>query len=257
MIAFDCHAHVYETVTPIKGARYVPSAPAPLADWQAHLQQRGLKGGVIVQVSFLGTNNAQMCSALAQLDRSRFAGVGAVALDVSEAELERLAAAGMRGVRWNLVGGARLPDLGEQKLKLFLRRLRARDMHLEIQIEGPRLAKNLPALSDLGVNIVVDHFGLPSTLLPKDDPMIQAVSALKDRSSLYFKFTAPYRVQFDVRPHGEELLSLLPTGHVVWGSDWPHTQHESRTSYSEVWSASSQWRELSDKAAVRRLYGIA
>lgn len=30
MIEFDCHAHVYETVTPVDGARYVPGSPAPL-----------------------------------------------------------------------------------------------------------------------------------------------------------------------------------------------------------------------------------
>ena len=35
MIQFDCHAHVYETVTAVKGARYVPAAPAPLASSQA------------------------------------------------------------------------------------------------------------------------------------------------------------------------------------------------------------------------------
>lgn len=94
MIQFDCHAHVYETVTSIDGARYIPARPAPLADWLGHQKAHGLQGGVIVQVSFLGTDNSEMCAALSKLDHSHFAGVGVVQLDVGDEELDRLVDAG-------------------------------------------------------------------------------------------------------------------------------------------------------------------
>lgn len=256
MIRFDCHAHVYESVTAIDGARYVPAKPAPLADWLAHQDARGLRGGVIVQVSFLGADNSQMCAALSHLDRARFAGVCVVAMDVDEEQLDRLAECGVRGARWNLVRGAAIPDVQERTTREFLRKLRDRDMHLEIQLEGPRLAPILPALSGLGVRVVIDHFGLPSEAVPKDDPMLRTMSGLSDREALFFKFAAHYRVAFDVTPHAEELLSLLPSDHVVWGSDWPHTQHEERTDYAEVWARSSRFGDLSDEGAVRTLYGI-
>lgn len=256
MIQFDCHAHVYETVTAIDGARYIPARPAPLAKWLAHQEAHGLKGGVIVQVSFLGTDNSEMCAALTKLDLSRFAGVGVVPLDVDDEELERLALAGMRGVRWNLVRGAELPDLAAEPTRRFLTRLRDRGLHLEIHLEGPRLARVLPELSDQGVNLVIDHFGLPSEPNPQGDPMIRAIRNLGDRSAVFFKFAAHYRTAFDIAPHAHELLPLLPDNHVVWGSDWPHTQHETRTGYAEVWARCSEWRDLSDSAAARHLYGI-
>lgn len=256
MIQFDCHAHVYETVTAVDGARYVPKGPAPLADWCGHLQRRGLRGGVIVQVSFLGADNSQMCAALSRLDRSRYAGVCVVGLTVSDEELDRLVQAGIRGVRWNLVRGAPLPDLSAGVTRSFLGKLRARGLHLELHLEGARLAPLLPALSDLGVAVVVDHFGLPSEPAPKDDPMQRAVRGLGDRSMVFFKFAADYRVPFDIAPHAEALLSVLPADHVVWGSDWPHTQHESRTSYGQVWASAGLWGGIADTAAVRRLYGI-
>jgi len=256
MIQFDCHAHVYETVTAIDGARYVPAHPAPLDGWLAHQEAHGLRGGVIVQVSFLGADNSEMCAALARLDRARFAGVGVVPLEVCDEELDRLVQAGMRGVRWNLVRGAAMPDLGAAPTRRFLTRLRDRDLHLEIHLEGPRLAPVLPALADQGVNLVIDHFGLPSDPDPRSDPMIRAVADLHDRSALYFKFAAHYRTSFDVTPHAGELLSLLPDNHVVWGSDWPHTQHEHRTGYADVWSRAADWRDLSDGTAARRLYDI-
>lgn len=256
MIQYDCHAHVYETVAAIDGARYIPAAPASLSDWLSHQDRHGLQGGVIVQVSFLGTDNTEMCVALSRLDRQRFAGVGVVALDIVDDALDHLNQSGMRGVRWNLVRGASMPDLRADQTQSFFCKLRERNMHLEVHLEGPRLAPNLAELTDQGVPLVVDHFGLPSESQPSDDPMIRAVSELSDCSSLYFKFAAHYRVPFDLRPHAEDLLSLLPADHVVWGSDWPHTQHETKTSYSEARGLARCWSDLSDKAAVKRLYGI-
>lgn len=256
MIQFDCHAHVYETVTAIGGARYIPARPAPLADWLAYQDAHGMRGGVIVQVSFLGTDNSEMCTALAHLDRSLFASVGVVPLDVSDEELDTLARNGMRGVRWNLVRGAALPDLSTAPIRQFLAKLRDRDLHLELHLEGPRLAPVLPALADQGLNLVIDHFGLPSEPDTNNDPMIRAVAGLSDRSGLHFKFAAHYRTAFDLVPHATELLSLLPADHIVWGSDWPHTQHEGCVDYAEVWTRSKDWGDVSDAAAAKRLYGI-
>lgn len=256
MIQFDCHAHIYEQVNAVDGARYVPAKTAPLAAWLHHQNRHGLIGGVIVQVSFLGSNNSELCTALSRLDRTRFAGVCVVALDVPDEELDRLAQNGVRGVRWNLVRGAQVPDLSSRTTQTFLRKLQDRDLHLELHLEGPRLAPLLPAITDQGVDIVVDHFGLPSEPSPQDDPMLKAVSGLHDRRALFFKFAAHYRIAFDVLPHAEELLNLLPADHVVWGSDWPHTQHEERTTYPEVLSLVSRISGFSDKRAAQTLYGI-
>lgn len=256
MIEFDCHAHVYEMVKSVAGARYVPEGPAPLANWLTHQATHGLRGGVIVQVSFLGTDNSQMCDALSRLDTSRFAGVGVVPLDVEEAELDRLVQAGIRGVRWNLVRSAAVPDLDTPQTQNFFRKLRDNNLHLEVHLEGPRLAPMLPKLTDQGVNLVVDHFGLPSEPKPSDDQMISAVRGLADRSTLYFKFAAHYRVPFDLQPHANELMSLLHDNRVVWGSDWPHTQHESHNRYNEVRSLCSNWPSFADRKAVKGLYGL-
>lgn len=84
MIHYDCHAHVYEHIAAVTGARYTPTVPAPLAHWRQHLQTHGLRGGVIVQVSFLGTDNTQLCAALAQLDSAHFAGVAVVSPSVDD-----------------------------------------------------------------------------------------------------------------------------------------------------------------------------
>lgn len=257
MINFDCHAHVFEKVAAISSARYIPERPAPLDVWLQHHAQHGLVGGVIVQVSFLGADNSELCAALSKLDLQRFAGVAVVPLDIRVEELDALVGQGIRGVRWNLVRGAEIPDLDSAETKAFLARLRARDLHLEVHLEGSRLAPKLSQLLDQGVKVVVDHFGLPSDPDPKADPLIAAVGQLSDRQALYFKFSAHYRSPFDVRPHADAMLSLLPSGHVVWGSDWPHTQHENSVAFAEIFGAEFLAGDFSDNVAAKALYGVS
>lgn len=256
MIDFDCHAHVYENVAAVEGARYAPTVPAPLSKWLGHQQQHGLKGGVIVQVSFLGTDNSELCAALAKLDPARFAGVAVVPLDVSDDTLGHLVTTGVRGIRWNLVRGKAIPDLTSKPIKAFFAKLRAHDLHLEVHLEGPRLAPVIDSLTDHGVKIVVDHFGLPSEPKASSDPLIKTITDLADVSPLYFKFSAHYRTPFELQDHAIALLQKLDAGHIVWGSDWPHTQHESSIDFAGVRSLCNDWGLKTDHAAVSDLYGI-
>lgn len=256
MIGFDCHAHVYEDVSAIPGARYRPKTPAPLSSWMENLKKHNLSGGVIVQVSFLGSDNSQLCAALAKLDRKRFCGVGVVPLDVDDEALDVLVEAGVRGVRWNLVRGSELPDLAAPLTLAFFAKLRARRLHLEVHLEGPLLARRLASLLSQGVALVVDHFGLPSDPNPNADPMISAVRGLSDRSNLFFKFSGDYRSAFDLTAHAEHLLEALPSDHVVWGSDWPHTQHEDRTTYAKTYQAIENWGCWGDRRAATTLYDL-
>lgn len=256
MIDFDCHAHIYETATAVPGARYIPTRPAPLSKWLEHQQQHGIKGGVIVQVSFLGADNSELCAALAKLDPTRFAGVAVVPLDVSDDTLRHLVAAGVRGVRWNFVRRKDIPDLASKPVQRLLAKLRAHDLHVEIHIEGPRLAPSLALIADQGVKIVVDHFGLPSESKASLDPMIKAVTNLANVEFLYFKFSAHYRTPFDLTDHAYAILQRLEANHIVWGSDWPHTQHEGKTGFDNVRSLCTDWGVKTDHAAVSDLYGI-
>lgn len=256
MISFDCHAHVYERVAAIDGARYVPGRPAPLETWLGHLGRHRLVGGVIVQVSFLGTDNSQLCSALAQLDTSRFAGVAVVDIAVEDEELVNLKAQGVRGVRWNLVRGAPLPDLGSAPVRRHLDLVRRHNLHLEVHLEGHRLADALPRLVDRGLRVVVDHFGLPGRANCLEDPWLNALQAMPDRSLVYAKFSAPYRTEFDIVDHARRLLDLLPADHIVWGSDWPHTQYEAEVDYDAATKSWEMWPIFDDAATVREIYGL-
>ena len=232
-IAFDCHAHIYEAVVPRGRPRYLPSRLAPLGDWRAELGANGLSGGVLVQPSFFGTDNSQMLGALARLPVGRFAGVAVVDLSTSTAELAALGRAGVRGLRWNLIEGAPLPDPEDPEVRAFLERLAAVGLHLELQLEGPRLAHYLPRLAARATCLVVDHFGLPATADPACDPGLRAIAAAAPSGRLWVKLSAPYRSAAGPA-HARALQAALGPERLVWGSDWPWTRHEAGRDYAAL-----------------------
>ena len=255
MIGFDAHVHVYDQVAAVGRVRYLPDRPAPLADWLDLLAAHGLKGGVIVQVSFLGTDNRMMLDALERLDRSRFAGVAVVETNTPAAGLKALAAAGIRGLRWNLVAGASVPDPADPEVRRFLGGMRDAGLHLEIQLESSRLAPVLAPLAMAAGALVIDHLGLPEAADPAVEPWFQALAALPSDHGVHVKASAPYRSRVVVDGHVAWLAQRLGPDRILWGSDWPHTRHESRADYRGLLAESAD--RIDDAAAARTLYGLA
>ncbi len=254
MIVFDCHAHVFETVPRVCAVRYLPTAPAPLDAWLGLLERHGIVGGVLVQVSFLGDDNSQLLSALDRLDRRRFAGVAVLGHEHNEAELARLTERGIKALRWNLVAGAPIPNPASPAVRRHLDRLRDFGMHLEIQLESGRLAAVLPDLLKAAGTLVVDHMGLPCAPRAEDEPWLKTLEKMRDRDGLHVKLSAPYRSAYDPRENVDRLLDLLPGNRFIWGSDWPHTQHESRASYSGLRDEIAD--RIDEASAILHLYGL-
>ena len=106
----DGHAHVFLKDMPLAGTRrYAPSHDATPADYLGLLDAHRVTHGVLVQPSFLGTDNGFLAQALAA-SAGRLRGVAVVAPGVAQEELAALDAAGVRGMRLNLIG-LPTPDL--------------------------------------------------------------------------------------------------------------------------------------------------
>lgn len=257
---FDCHAHVYERIHAAGQPRYLPKALAPREVWRKHLQTHGLEGGVIVQTSFFGHDISELLNALRALGARKFRGVASVPMDAGGEQLQALKAEGICGIRWNLVRGAARPDLTLQPVQDFLKRLNRVGLHLEIHLEGALLGPYLRGLAHHVDHIVVDHFGLPSAPLPSDEPWIAALRDLASSSDIWVKFSAPYRNPVDIQPYAEAILEIIGMERVVWGSDWPWTQHENKHDYidtiewGKAWFSCADSTEI-DKASIQ-LYGF-
>ena len=237
LTAVDTHAHVFLcTLTFAPGRRYTPDYDATSERYLALLDQHGLSHGVLIQPSFLGTDNRFLLDALRKHPR-RLRGVAVVEPGVSGAALGELAAAGIVGLRLDLFG-LPIPDLRAPPWPALFGRIARLGWQVEIHCEAKDLAAIVGPLLDAGVNVVVDHFGRPDPKLGVDDPGFRYLLTTAPSRRVWVKLSAAYRNGADGR--GEEiaraaaplLRAAFGAERLLWASDWPHTQFESATRFA-------------------------
>ena len=103
-LACDCHAHICGPIAryPYYERRIYTPSDTLLPDYEHMLKTIGVERAALVQGSIYGTDNTVLLEALKN-GHGRYRGVAVVAPDISEAELRKLHAAGVRGVRMNIV----------------------------------------------------------------------------------------------------------------------------------------------------------
>lgn len=230
----DTHAHIFSRDLPLApGRRYSPDYDALAEQYLSMLDSCGLSHGVLVQPSFLGTDNSFMLAALKKYPQ-RLRGIAVVSASISPAQLDELLAAGVVGVRLNLVGQP-LDDYSSDHWQAFFKGVAARQWSVEIQRSIDDLAQILPAILSSGVDVVIDHFALATGGIKPELASHKAFLQLLGNKQLWLKLSAPYRSQSSPEQTATmlELLREASGGveRFLWGSDWPHTQFESTTSY--------------------------
>ncbi|MCP1764817.1 amidohydrolase family protein [Bradyrhizobium japonicum] len=230
----DTHAHVFHRGLKLApGRRYAPDYDAPLALYLEQLDRNGMSNGVLVQPSFLGTDNSYLVESL-RTAGGRLRGIAVVDPSVTADELRALDRAGVVGIRLNLVGQP-LPDLSASEWKALLANLKALGWQVEIQRNAADLAVLAPRLLDHGVTVVLDHYALPDPRLGLADPGFRSVLKLGATKNVWVKISAPYRNGAAGESFAKETYPLLRSAYgldrLLWGSDWPHTQFEASQGY--------------------------
>lgn len=255
---FDGHAHVFDTrLKMAEGRRYTPRVNAPFGDLVALLKAHGLTGVILVQPSFLRYDNTHLLASLAQARANGgllCRGVAMVAPETTLRDLEVLRDQGVIGARLNLVA-RRVPDFNREAWRRHFKFLNRLAMHIEVHIEGNRLPAVLPRLLERCDRVVVDHFGRPDLERPLESEGFAALLAAP-RERLMVKVSGPYRV-FPDRPVWEAAQACTPLFQalgdhlgpegLIWGSDWPWTQHEQGHSYGDTLS----WLDIWDGAPTK------
>lgn len=234
-LRIDGHAHVFHRgLAPVAGRRYTPDYDAPLDLYLRRLDDAGITHGVLVQPSFLGTDNAYLIESL-QAAGGRLRGIVVVDPSISRMELEALDRVGVVGIRLNLVGQP-LPDLAAPDWRALVAAVIALGWQIEIQRAAADLVPLARRLVEAGATVVVDHFGLPDPSLGIDDPGFRALLDLASAGRVHVKLSAPYRSGPDGRTSARRAYPLLRDAfgldRLMWGSDWPHTRHEAIETYA-------------------------
>ncbi len=240
ILGIDTHAHVFDRELDLTSARrYTPDYDATLAMYLTNLREHGLSHGVLVQPSFLGTDNRYLLSALAQAPQ-QLRGVAVVERDISRGELQSMATQGVRGIRLNLMG-KQLPDFSESAWQVLLGHIVELGWHVELHRQIDDLPGLVRALLPFGCKIVIDHFGRPDARLGVTQAGFIELLDLGATRQLWMKISAIYRLAGSARQNIEFACAALPLlerslgpQRLLWGSDWPHTQHEQAVGYASV-----------------------
>ncbi|HEX4038111.1 MAG TPA: amidohydrolase family protein [Acidobacteriaceae bacterium] len=239
-LVIDAHAHVFTNhlrLAPLH--RYIPHESAPIDEYLALLRRFGFTGGVIIQPSFLGTDNSYLLSCLRQ-HPGILRGVIVIDPRIGIHTIEDLHHSGCTGIRLNLFG---LPDppLQDSDWKRILARMHTLGWHVELHVEAERIHEIAPPILAEGVRLVIDHFGRPSPSLGIDDPGFRYLLSLGPTRQVWVKISAAYRNGNAGR--GQQIaLAAIPLlkrsfglDHLLWGSDWPHTQFETVMNYQTAY----------------------
>ena len=218
---------------PLAAERAYTVAEAPLGAHERMKRAVGLERTVLVHASGHGLDNRAMLAALAQLG-ARGRAVAALPVDFPNKELQGLHAAGVRGLRLNLVTlASRHPGDRAQLIPAYERMLAPLGWHLQLFADAATLQELEPALRHCAVPVVIDHMGLPDAAAGIGQPGFQAVLRLAAAPHVWVKLAGADRITRstgrlrDAIPFMRALADVAPE-RLVWGSDWPHIGFHSR-----------------------------
>ena len=245
--AWDAHIHAIGAVErfPLAHDHSYAPAVAPIETYVALMDDVGLAHAVLVQPSIYGTDNRALLDALAR-HRTRFRGVAVVARDATDRELAALHAAGVRGIRANLLnrGGISLDDA-----HALAHRFAAFGWHLQLQVDVSTFDR-FDDLAEFPVDVVFDHFGYMPAAKGVDETGFRRLLRLVESGRCWVKLSAAYRLTAwhthgyaAVAPLARALVAANPS-RLLWGSDWPHTDlREHMPDDVELLDLLAEWAE--------------
>jgi 2-pyrone-4,6-dicarboxylate lactonase len=237
--ACDSHVHISDGASqkfPVgRQTGYVP-VDAPFEAHYGMRQTVGLNRSIAVQLMAYGQDNRLLVEAL-ERSRGSMRGVAEVESDVTDAELERLHAAGVRGARFflelprSIAGYKQINGVGIDSLMALAPRLRELNWVAEVGAGAKLVAQLGPQLQSLGIPIVLEHMAGCEGAKGVDDPAFRKVVQLLSSGNVWVKLTlcrmsAVFPDFDDLRPIHDAFVAAAPE-RLLWGSDWPHGMMES------------------------------
>lgn len=227
--ACDCHTHIFGDPSqfPFSPDRVYTPPPATPQEMAALHKKLRIKRVVIVTPSVYGTDNSATLFGM-KARGSNARGVAVIGEKTTDAELDSMASAGVRGIRLNL-GTGEPADLTETRRRIAaaLERIRTRSWHLQIYAGMATIRDIKDLVLSSPVPVVFDHFGGMQTSLGPEQPGFSELVELLRGGSAYVKVSGAYRAStqgpdyLDVAPYAKGLIVANPD-RVLWGTDWPH-----------------------------------
>ncbi|GAB3765292.1 amidohydrolase family protein [Ramlibacter monticola] len=227
--ACDCHTHIHGDPARFPwfdGRVYTPELASP-EEMKALHQALHMQRVVIVTPSVYGTDNAATLFGM-KARGSDARGVAVIGPNNSDAELDAMAKAGVRGVRVNLAtGGINDPEEAKRRFNAAVNRAKDRGWHVQVYTNASMIPLIKETFVAAPVPVVFDHFGGIQAAAGLQQPGFPELVGLVKSGNTYVKISGAYRASTlapnydDVVPFAKALIAANPD-RIIWGTDWPH-----------------------------------
>lgn len=229
--ACDSHCHVigpHATYPLAQGAGDIHSHSPAIH--LALLDSIGLDRALVVHPSSVYADRHDAMLDALKAGGARYRGVAVAHADVSDAQLDNYAHAGVCALRFVEVRtpqGLRFPgSAGFEDLFKLAPRLKERGMHAQVWAECADIVANARLLTGAGIPVVLDHMGRMQVAAGVADPNFQRLLHMVADGAFWVKLTlcrnSPAVPDYaELRPFHDALVEANPQ-RLVWGSDWPH-----------------------------------
>jgi D-galactarolactone isomerase len=220
--AADCHHHIYNSRYPADPKALLRPGDASVADYKLLQKRIGTERHVVVQPSTYGVDNGCLLDALRQFGKATTRGIAVVDTGVSDAALRELRAAGVCGIRFNLVqAGATTLEMIEPLAK----RIAAFGWHIQVNASAEQILQSMAVWQRVPVPVVFDHLGHVPT---PEAESFGAIASLLEKSRCWVKLSGAY-MDTKVGPPTYSDRAIVARAFIkaapdqlVWGTDWPH-----------------------------------
>ena len=223
-VACDCHMHIYDARFAVGAGAHAPAREATVADYLRVRARLGLGRVVVVQSTAYRDDNSCALDAMKQFGGSA-RGVAIVAPEAPDAELARLTAAGMRGLRYVMLPGR---PMAWESMPVMAPRIAQFGWNINLQLPGEELAERAAMLAGLACDVVIDHIGRFTAPFDGNTPGVRALFRLLDGGRCWVKLSAPYHGSKSGPPHyadngvlARELVARWPE-RMLFATNWPH-----------------------------------
>ena len=225
--ACDAHLHIYDPRFPMAFPHSRATPDAGAAEYKRLQERLGTRRAVVVQPAAYGTDNRVTVAAIGQLGSANARGVAVLHPGVKDGELEALARAGVRGLRFTQHDPKTAVTTPEMIAPLA-HRIHELGWHTQLHMRGDQLLEIAAMVERLPGTIVIDHMGRVPQPGGIGHPAFKLVRKLLESGRAWVKLSGAYLdtqtgspAFTDVSKVAREYVRLAPD-RLVWGSDWPH-----------------------------------
>ena len=226
--ACDSHMHIFDPRFPFAYPTTTAVPRATTADYRLMQERLGTRRTVVVTPRLYGTDNAVTLDAIERLGKAHTRGVAVIRPEATDAQLQHLHDAGIRGIRFTLYTLSNAVTAFDM-IEPLSHRVNEMGWHVQLHWTADQVVEHEAMLKRLPSRVVFDHLARLPVSQGISHPAFPIVRGMLDAGRSWLKLSGPYLdsavgeigAYADSDAVARAWVRVAPN-RLVWGSDWPH-----------------------------------